>query len=185
VAVDKYGQKFVVDKLFEECRGGSKELAERIRQKDEKYRVVRRIMDPKGFIVDQHTNKSIASRMSEFGLNYMPAAKRREAANRRLGEALDFQMRGNEMVVSPEIYYFDTCPKSIFEVEHWRWDEWTGKQVDRHNKKETTVDKDDHSIENIGRIMLQEPKFEQYVSRFDADIIAEQGSFSSEDPYER
>lgn len=184
IAVDKNGQKFVIDELFEECRGGTKELAERIKAKDEKYRVVKRIIDPKGFIVDQHTKKSVASRLAEFGLSYQPASKKRTASDRRIGEALDFQRVGNEFIRTPELYYFDTCHRSIFEIEHWRWDEWTGKAVDKHNKKETKVDKDDHSLENIGRILLMEPRFENFVSRFDADIAEEQlSALGGDDPY--
>ena len=185
VAVDKYGQKFVIDELFEECKGGTKELAERIIQKDEKYRVVRRIMDPKGFIEDQHTKKSVATRLASFGLNYIPASKKRDASDRRISEALDYEKIGNEFIRTPEIYYFDTCQRSIFEIEHWRWDEWTGKAVDKHNRKEMKVDKDDHSLENIGRILIQEPVFEEYTSRFDADIINESsGALGEDDPYE-
>jgi len=59
----------------------------------------------------------------------------------------------------PELYVFDTCPRTIYEFEHLRWDEWQGKIAEKKDQKEKTIDKDDHMIENIGRILIQEPQF--------------------------
>lgn len=162
VAVDKYGQKFVIDELWYKCQGGIKELAERIKQKDQQYRVERWIADPSAFVEDQHTGKSLATRLGEFGLNYLPATKKRTASDRRIADALDYQKVGDEFIVTPELYVFDTCNRLIFEVEHWRWDEWTGKAIDKHNQKQKPVDKDDHLIECLGRILVQEPMFTPY-----------------------
>lgn len=162
VAVDKYGQKFVIDELWMKCQGSTKELAQRIKQKDQQYRVERWIADPACFIEDQHTGKSLATRLQSFGLNYLPASKTRAASDRRIGDALDYQMLGNDFIVTPELYVFDTCNQLIYEIEHWRWDEWTGKAVDKHNQKQKPVDKDDHLIECLGRILVQEPQFTPY-----------------------
>jgi CRISPR/Cas system-associated exonuclease Cas4 (RecB family) len=63
------------------------------------------------------------------------------------------------MIKAPELYIFDTCPVTIWEFEHLRWDEWKGKIADDKNKKEKTIDKDDHAIENVGRLLIMEPRF--------------------------
>jgi phage terminase large subunit-like protein len=184
VAVDKYGQKFVIDELFHKSQGGVKELAERIKQKDSQYRVELRIADPKAFEDDQHHEKNLATRLGEHGLNYIPATKKRTASDRRIGDALDYQIVGNEFIVTPELYVFDTCNRFIFEIEHWRWDEWTGKAVDKHNKKETKVDKDDHMLENLGRILIREPRFTNYHEASDSIDAGESGVLHSKlDPY--
>ena len=163
VAVDKYLQKFVVDELFVKCEGGTAELAQRIKKIANQYRIVGRLADPSAFVEDQHTGKSLATKLSEYGLNYIAASKTRQYSNRRLGDALNFTKRGDELIVSPEIYYFDTCERHIWEMEHWIWDNWKGKIADKKEQKQTPVDKDDHSIENIGRCLTQEPSFHPYV----------------------
>lgn len=166
VAVDQYGQKFVVDELYLKCQGGSSELAQRIKKKAEQYRIVKRIADPALFIDNQHSEineKSTAQRLKSFGLTYQQASKTRSLSNRRIDDALDYRQVGNEMVVTPEIYFFDTCHRHIWEMEHWRWDEWqSDKTKDRKESPGKGVDKDDHFIENLGRILSLEPMFQPY-----------------------
>ena len=187
IAVDRFGQKFVIDELWLKCQGGAKELAERIWKKDQQYRVKRRMADPSAFIKDQHTGKSLISRLESFyPFNYIEASKARTASDRRIADALDFQKVGDEYIVTPELYIFDDCVHTIWEFEHYRWDEWIGKAVDKHNQKQKPVDKDDHAIEAIGRILIQEPIWEPWVSEreLDRDDI-DDGVFGSDDPYDR
>lgn len=188
IAVDKHNQKFIIDELWLKCQGGAKELSERIWKKDQQYRVTRRLADPSAFIEDQHTGKSLITRLESFyPFNYLEATKSRTASDRRIGEALDYQKVGDEFIVTPELYVFDNCVRTIFEIEHWRWDEWIGKQTDKHNKKEKPVDKDDHMIENIGRILIQEPAFETWITEQEENRMARSGEskgvLSDDDPY--
>lgn len=187
IAIDKYGQKFVCDELWLKCQGGTEELAQRIKQKAEQYRVVRRLGDPSMFITDQHSEKSLSTRLSDFDLKYLPATKTRTASNQRLGDALNFIKRGEEFIKTPEIYFFDTCQQSIYEMEHWRWDEWTGKTGDDKDKKEKPINKDDHFIENLGRCLIQEPIFTPYIKinknyEFEKEDTGAIGG--GDDPYE-
>lgn len=186
IAVDKWGQKFVIDELWLKCQGGAKELAERIWNKDQQYRVVRRLADPSAFIADQHTGKSLITRLESFyPFNYLEATKARTASDRRIADALDFQKVGDEFIISPELYIFDTCQRTIWEIEHYRWDEWVGKAVDKHNQKQKPVDKDDHMIESIGRILIQEPVFEPWVTDRDLERYEDNdGVFGSDDPFD-
>jgi hypothetical protein len=86
-------------------------------------------------------------------------------SDRRIEDALAFQKINlgdkEEFVKAPELYIFDTCQRTIYEFEHLRWDEWTGKTAEKKDQKEKTVDKDDHAIENIGRLLIQEPQFRE------------------------
>lgn len=161
IAVDKNGTKYVIDELWLKCQNGDEELAQRIKKKADQYRIVRRVADPSAFITDQHTEQSLATKLSKLGLNYIEATKNRVMSDRRIDDALAYVTIPNstEFVKRPEIYYFDNCQRHIWEMEHLRWDEWTGKGADNKDQKEKTIDKDDHSVENVGRILFQEPVF--------------------------
>ena len=129
------------------------------KEKASNYRIVRRLADPSAFIEDQHTNKSIASRLAGYDLNYLEASKARSASDKRIQDAMTFSRLPNgEFIKAPEIYVFDTCVRTIWEIEHYRWDEWTGRSAEKKNAKEKPVDKDDHMVENLGRCLIQEPK---------------------------
>lgn len=163
LAVDRQGRKFICDELWLKCQGGTEELAERIKKKADQYRIERRIIDPSALIEDQHTKRSLHGNLASLGLSYIEASKMRSMSDRRIEDALTYQkvnLNGSEeMIKAPEIYIFDTCVRTIYEFEHLRWDEWTGKQSEKKDQKEKTVDKDDHMIENLGRLLIQEPVF--------------------------
>ena len=159
LAVDSRGRKIICNELWIKCQGGTEELSQRIKEKADMYRIVRRIADPSAFITDQHTEKSLATRLNKFGLVYEEATKNRVMSDRRIEDALAYQKFGEEYIKSPELYIFDTCLRTIYEFEHLRWEEWQGKIADRKDQREKAMDKDDHSIENIGRLLFQEPQF--------------------------
>lgn len=159
MAVDRKGRKFIVNELYE--RNKISELAESIKRRDENYRMVLRIADPAAFVDDQHeeTGMTLAQKLEKAGVAYIKATKDRTTANRAIGDALNYQLVGTEMLKAPELYIFDTCPRTIWEFEHYRWGEWLGRAGELKNPKEEPVDKDDHTIENIGRLLLQNVRF--------------------------
>jgi len=129
IAVDRKGNKYVIAELKAKCEGGTEELAERIKNIASQYRIQRRIIEPAALVVDQHddTGKSLSEKLSGFGLTYYPASKVRVQSDRRIEDALSFQKikvgDAEEMIRAPELYIFDTCPNTIWEFEHLRWDE--------------------------------------------------------------
>jgi phage terminase large subunit-like protein len=165
IAVDRQGRKFICDELWLKAQGGIPELASRIKTKASNYRIERRIIDPSAFIEDQHTGQSLQRNLANLGLTYFEASKMRVMSDRRIEDALTYtkiNLNGvEEFIKAPELYIFDNCQRTIYEFEHYRWDEWSGKSADNKDQKEKTIDKDDHSIENIGRILIQEPKFRE------------------------
>lgn len=166
VATDRNGTKYVVDELFIKVNS-DEELAERIKAKASQYRVVRRLADPSLFITNQHDRdgKSLADRLADQGLHYVEATKSRAQADRRIQEGLNYTQNNGFMIKAPEFYVFETCQRTIWEMEHYRWDEWTGRSADKKNRKERPIDKDDHMIENLGRALIQEPQFQPIVTR--------------------
>ena len=165
LAVDRKGNKYIIAELKIKSEGGTEELSERIKNIASQYRLERRICEPAAFVVDQHddTGRSLAEKLISYGLNYYQASKVRMQSDRRIEDALAYQKvklgDKEEMIKAPELYIFDTCPVTIWEFEHLRWDEWKGKIADDKNKKEKTIDKDDHAIENVGRLLIMEPRF--------------------------
>ncbi len=159
-AVDMHGRKFVIDELYVNPLNGTEELALRIKEKAEKYRIVRRLADPSAFIEDQHTQRSLATELSKHGLNYIEATKFREAANKKIETELSYiELPDGSFAKAPGFYVFNTLTRLPWEMEHWRWDEWSGKTGDKRDRKEKPIDKDDHMIECLGRWLIQEPMF--------------------------
>lgn len=161
VATDRKGTKFVIDELYGVFK--TSELVHRINKKADRYRLEMRLADPSAFEEDKHQDnpeeQTLAAKLWDLGLEYQRATKNRRRADRRIKDALDYEMKGEEIIVAPELYIFDTCERTIWELEHLVWDEWRGKVAERKNPKEKPVDRDDHCIENLGRILVQEPVF--------------------------
>ena len=160
VAVDKNGTKYVVDELFIKV-SSEEDLAMKIKAKASQYRVIGRWADPSAFVVNQHetSGKSLADKLGEYGLTYQPATKSRAMSDRRIESALNYVEVNGYMMKAPEVYVFDTCPRTIFEFEHYRWQEYEGKAAEKHDPHPRPVDKDDHMIENLGRALFNEPQF--------------------------
>lgn len=157
VAIDRKGRMFVTDELYQS--GTTGELAERVKERRDGKRMDKYLLEPAGFNVDQHTGRSLASDLMEYGLFYEPASKRRSDAIRAIKDALDYRVEGGDYIKKPMLFVFDRCQRLIWEVEHWQWDEWRGATSHRKSPKESAVDKDDHLIECLGRILLANVMF--------------------------
>ncbi len=160
-AIDRNNMKYICNELY-----GSyviEEMAVRIKDIETGYRVKERIADPSAFIIDQHDpyKRSLAQKLSQSGLTYNPASKDRTNAIRRTRDALECTMVGDQMLRSPELYIFDTCVRTIWEIEHWQWQDWRGKAQEYKSPREQPVDKDDHQMENLGRILLENINFQE------------------------
>lgn len=179
-AIDRKGRMFIIDEIYGNYR--IDELAMRIKQKADNYRVIDRRIDPSAFIVDQHTNTSVAKRMEELGLTYLPATKDRTQAIIATRDLLDYDMVNGEYTRAPMLYVFDTCVRHIYEFEHWQYNEYTGKAADRHGQSERPQDKDDHMMENTGRACLDKVAFIEPPKNYMTGS-ASVGSIPTLDPY--
>lgn len=183
VATRRDGVKFVVDELF--INANTEELAARIKSKAADYRITDRRADPAAFVEDQSvkdiTANSLAKRLDALGLTYGKASKARTQAISAIKDALDFRMVGNEMIKPPMLYIFETCPRLIWEMEHWQYHEYTGKAAEWHEKSGKPVDKDDHEIENLGRALIDDPGFVEAPANM-PELI---GTMPNFDPFDR
>ena len=160
LAIDRKGTKFVIDEVYANMK--TSELAAYALKREDKYRIEQRIADPSAFSTDQHRedDRPLASRLyDDYGLSYMKGTKDRVGADRRIKDALDCEKVGDDILLAPELYVFNTCERTIYEFEHYQWDDWRGKAAERKAPMERPMDKDDHMIENLGRILLREFDF--------------------------
>lgn len=159
MAIDNKGRKIICDELFISAK--TPELARRITKVNDRYRMIEMIADPSAFVEDKHQNapeqQTLAIQLWNLGLDYQRATKDRTRADRRIKDAIDYtQAPDGSFIVAPELYVFDTCHRVIWEFEHYQWDEWRGQDSSRKTPKEKPLDKDDHMMENIGRLLVQE-----------------------------
>lgn len=162
VAVDRKGRCMVVDELWSDAP--TKELVARIKDIDSKYRIVKRLMDPAGFIEDKRTGDSFANLLSrEYGLNFEAASKRRSDAVRMLQDALHYEIVAGEMPIKPMLLISQLCERFIWELQHWQWQEYSGKTADKRGKNPRPEDKNDHFIEAVGRVLLEGAHFVERV----------------------
>lgn len=161
MAVDRHGTKYVVDELYFNP-DDVPDLAFKIKQRAAQYRIGGRWADPWIFVKDQHhsmNDKNLDEQLTAEGLTYLPAPKQRAAANKRIETAINFNRVEDHIIKPPELFIFENCTRTIWEFEHYRWDEWKGKTGENRDRKEKPVDKDDHMIENLGRALISEHQF--------------------------
>ena len=138
LAVSPTGQHIYFDEIFQHC--SIAELAARIKEKLEGRFVVRGICDPLGFIEHPITETSMATELSRCGIFVLKSSKAREQGILRVQAALK----------TPEFLYItENCRRTTWEFPRYSWNEETNKPVD----------KDDHMMENIYRLELEEPRF--------------------------
>ena len=180
IAVDKNGTKFVVDEYYENADTVA-DMTYKLNQIDSNYRMHDvQWIDPSAKIEDQHQERSLSDLLADNGRHYIEGSKNRQASNARIGEALNYVEINGNMQKPPELYVFETCKRTIYEIEHWRWQEWKGRTGMERDRKEQPVDKDDHIIECMGRILWQEPEFIPYVPK---QYSSSTQTLSTDDPY--
>lgn len=181
-AIDAKGNMFIIDELYHSGTIG--ELVQAIKNKDDHYRVVKRLIDPSAYVQDQHTGRSWASDLLQYGLTYEPGSKRRMDAVQKIKDSLHYIEKNGEIIVAPQIYIFSSCTRLIWEMQHWQWSEHSGRSKEVKHPSEKPQDKDDHMIENLGRLLLDTTEWrsvEAYNTR--VSDYNNQQAVNSYDPY--
>jgi hypothetical protein len=184
VAIDRYGRHIVCDELFEAIE--TTELAAKVKARNNGLRIVKQLIDPAAFIIDKHTGYQLANDLDRnYQLTYEPGSKERTLAVSKIREALDFKMVNGEMLVPPKLYVFRTCPHTAWEISRWQWQDWRGLSAQFKNPKEKPMDKDDHMVEALGRVLVADIHFEEMSAPTDftvRDTIARKNN-TNLDPY--
>ena len=164
IAIDRNGIAYIVDELW--INGGMDEIVRKIKETDEKYRVVKRLIDPSAFNVDKRielTGKygdikgvSFAQILHEkYGLKYEPASKRRADGITMIRESLRYNFQAGKWIQYPKLFVFPHCTRHRWEFVNWMWDDWRGVTAERKDPRDKPQDKNDHFMENLGRFFLE------------------------------
>ena len=166
IAIDHNGICYVIAEAA--IKGTTAKLAETIKAieaptKNNNWRIQERVIEPASGIADQHSDfedRPLHERLEEdHELYFEIGSKKRDLARRLIQDGLDYFFEGDEMTTKPTLYIFDHCKEVIYEFENYVWDEWKGRNADEKDKKATPKDKNDHQLENIGRILIHKSTF--------------------------
>jgi len=158
MAVDDKDRKYIINELW--INGTDDDIASAIRQMEAGLRVKQRLIDPSAWIDDKRTEEgSVGARLERSGLRFINGSKDLIGGIRRTDEALNYTEQNDEIIKPPELYVFDTCERTIKEFENYVWDEYRGRGSDERDPKPRPKDKNDHFIEDVHRLLIQEYKF--------------------------
>lgn len=164
MSIDRRGVKYITGELLSE--GFIKEFAARMKgfEASMNYRMEGRLIEPAAFNENQHDKEqSVGDQLYNYsGETYNRGSKDLMAGIKRTNDALNYQIKDGKMLVAPEIYIFDTCPILIKQLEEYVWGEWKGGNKDSKQPMGRPLDKNDHNVENLHRLLLAEFIFVPY-----------------------
>ena len=162
MAVDDYNRKFIVAEYV--GKGTAAQIAAEFKRVEAGFRVEGRLIDPSAFNEDARSEeKSFADKLTEYGFTFEPGSKDLANGIKRMQDAFAYQEAGGEMVRSPEVFVFDTCPVTIKQIESYVWVKNRGRTADTRQDRGVPVDKNDHQPENLRRLLFREFRFVPYV----------------------
>jgi len=162
MAVDRQGTKYIIDELW--FKGTDAEIAGQIKtiEKAGNMRIGDRLIDPSAFNNDKRSGEeSFADRLMYLGLNFRHGSKNLIEGIRRTEEAFYNEVKEGQMIVKPEVYIFSNCVRLIKELDNYVWDEYKGKGSDERNPKPSPKDINDHFVEDLHRLLIEDFKFKE------------------------
>jgi phage terminase large subunit-like protein len=164
MAIDNKGRKFIIDELF--YKGTDAEFSAEIKKKEVGMRIFDRLIDPSGYNEDDRTTeKSFADRLEKLGLSFRAGSKKLHECIKRTDNAFKYEYRDGQMIIEPEVYIFRSCTGLTKELQGYVWDEYKGKTADEKTPKGQPKDKDDHFVENLHRLLIEDYKFRPVIKR--------------------
>jgi hypothetical protein len=114
-----------------------------------------RLMEPGAKAPDPlRDGHSIWDEFADYGIRCRPGSKNRDSGILLFQQALKSDP---EYGVEPMIFFFEDLPGVHYEMQHYVWDDWSKRAAEGRTEKQAPRDRDDHFIEGIHRILLDEP----------------------------
>tara|TARA_Y100000310_G_scaffold157246_1_gene156627 strand:- start:9302 stop:10837 length:1536 start_codon:yes stop_codon:yes gene_type:complete len=137
---------------------------------------VSRIIDPFSKINNPVDGRSMWDEFADHGLVCAQGSKNRDVAIVRMHKFLQHDPGGG---VYPLIYFYQDLAGIHWEMENYVWDDWRGASKATRNDKQVPKDKDDHFVECLHRILLDNPEAEdpEWAAQTDKPIIAKGASY--------
>jgi len=146
VTVDPFGRRYYFNDIFE---NGTPEsitpVALRAMQRYDKKglrNIVRGKIDPIAYIEDQNTGMMLVSRFERAGL----------CPERAVKDLTNGVLKVRNVLKNDEIMFSPAAKRTLWEIQRYAWQE----------NKEKPVDADDHMMENLYRLELDEPMWVDY-----------------------
>lgn len=124
-----------------------------------------RLIDPIATIQDPNRDdaKCMKDIFSDNGINCASGSKNRDAAILLFQNELNYDLEKGHF---PNIFVLDDLEGVRYELAHYIWDEHVNTKVaERSEQKQTPRKKNDHFIEGIHRILLDDPYCPSYKER--------------------
>ena len=158
MAIDSKGQKFLIAECVE--KGTASQLGAEFKRIEGGMRVEGRLIDPSAFNNDERSQEpSFGMKLKNEGFEFELGSKDLINGIRRMQDAFEYTMVGNELVKKPEVFIFDTCPVTIKQIEGYVWVKNRGRLADTKQPKGIPIDKNDHQPENLRRMFMKNYEF--------------------------
>lgn len=158
MALDQKGQKYVIAEYV--GKGTVAQIASEFKRVEGGMRVEGRLIDPSAYNKDERTvEDSFGTKLENEGFSFEMGSKDLITGIKRMQEAFDYQMTGNEWLKKPEVFIFDTCPVTIRQIESYVWVKNRGRSADTKQDRGIPIDKNDHQPENLRRLLMRNFEF--------------------------
>lgn len=115
-----------------------------------------RLIDPIAKTNDpgRDDGKSMYDLFADYGVRCNAGSKNRDAGILLMQNHLDYDLEAGRF---PNLFVFEDLTGVIHQIFHYQWDEFPLKTQQKQDQKQSPIKKDDHYIEGIHRILLDEP----------------------------
>ena len=177
--VDVYGTKYVVDEMFEPLS----DLDRFVSIYNAKLRgwiPERVIIDPSAFIPDPVNGECLAYALMRRGIGnpiIVPAPKDLTTGIIETTDAFRVNQDGKA-----SLYVFNNLTRFRYEITHYVWSNWRKDTSTTKEQKQKPIDKDDHLMECLYRLILIKPEYvykDIYEGNYKKSIIARGGMYDS------
>ena len=156
MAVRRDGFMAIVDELFVKC-GSASELVTAIQAKCRGKTPNVIIIDPLAFTPNPSDGSCFAYDLAEAGLYPAPiSASKDKSRGIILTRSL---LAPDKDTGKPSLYVCRNCATFRSEIATYAWDEWSRNVSMRRGEKQKPMDKDDHMMENLYRLVLLRPEY--------------------------
>ena len=160
MVVDRNQTKYVVDELFVAFKNVDDFASATIAKCNGRIPEVV-LIDPSAFVNDPSDGSCFAwDLLDAFGMQNFPmppflhGSKDLSRGIIQTRAALDLGLNGK-----PSLFITDNCARTRFEMTHYRWQSWSKNAAPAREVKQKPVDKDDHMMEDLRRLVTFNPQF--------------------------
>lgn len=160
MVVDKNQTMYVVDELYIQADDANA-LADSIAMKCMGKIPESILIDPSAFNRDPSSGRNLAFDIMDafYSMNYPYPPLIEGSKDLSRGILLTkTALTPNEKGI-PQVFITSNCTRHRFEITHYRWSNWSKNTSGTREVKQKPVDKDDHMMENLRRLITFDPKY--------------------------